>query len=59
MSRENVELVGRFYTAVLDLRDPDPDEDQAFVDRAFRDHFDGQCELRMPAEYPEGEQVLR
>ena len=58
MSRENVELVGRFYAALLDLRDADPDEDQAFLDRAFRDFFDGQCELRMPAEYPEGEQVL-
>ena len=59
MSQENVELVRRFYAAMPGLRAANPDEDQASRDRLFRDHLDERWEMRMPTDYPEGEQVLR
>ncbi len=59
MSQENVELVRRFYAAMPGLRAANPDEDQASRDRLFRDYLDERWEMRMPTDYPEGEQVLR
>jgi ketosteroid isomerase-like protein len=59
MSQENVEFVRRWYESLPDLRDVDPDDDEAFLDRAFRDYLDENWELRLPAGYPEGEPVFR
>jgi ketosteroid isomerase-like protein len=47
------------YAALPDLRDADPADDDAIADRAFRDYLDESVELRLPADYPEGEQILR
>jgi len=60
MSHENVELVRRAYedggpvALPLSLAD-----ERAIVDRLFRDCYDEQLEIRMPADYPEGEEILR
>jgi hypothetical protein len=59
MSQENVELVRRWYGSLPDLRDANPDDDQAFLDRAFREYLNEGWELRLPAGYPEGEPVFR
>jgi ketosteroid isomerase-like protein len=60
MSHENVELVRRAYEdggpVVLPLS---LDDQRAVVDRLFRDCCDEQLEIRMPADYPEGEEILR
>jgi len=60
MSHENVELVRRAYEdggpVVLPLS---LDDERAVVDRLFRDYCDEQLEIRMPADYPEGEEILR
>jgi len=60
MSHENVELVRRAYEGggpvVLPLS---LDDERAVVDRLFRDCYDEQLEIRMPADYPEGEEILR
>jgi len=56
---ENVELVRRWYALLADLRDADPGEDPAFLDRAFRDFLHEEGELRFPGDYPEGESVFR
>jgi ketosteroid isomerase-like protein len=60
MSHENVELVRRAYEdggpVVLPLS---LDDERAVVDRLFRDCYDEQLEIRMPADYPEGEEILR
>jgi ketosteroid isomerase-like protein len=60
MSHENVELVRRAYKdggpVVLPLS---RDDERAVVDRLFRDCYDEQLEIRMPADYPEGEEILR
>ena len=58
MSQENVELVRRWYELLPDLRDMNPDDDEAFLDRVFRDYLDERWELRLPAGYPEGEPVF-
>jgi ketosteroid isomerase-like protein len=58
MSQENVEVVRRWYASLEDLRDANPDDDPKRIDEAFRDYLDGQFELRMPPDYPEGEQVF-
>ena len=55
MSQENVEIVRRFYAAAPDVADVD----EALIDRVFGNYFDDQWEMRMPAEYPEGDQVFR
>ena len=36
-----------------------PDDERSIIDRLFREYYDEQLEIRMPADYPEGEQVLR
>jgi hypothetical protein len=59
MSQENVELARRWYGSLPDLRDANPDDDQAFLGRAFREYLNEDWELRLPAGYPEGEPVFR
>src|ERR1700730_1759800 len=58
MSQENVELVLRWYAFLPDMGDADAD-DQAVLDEAFRDYLDEEYEVRLPADYPEGEPVFR
>jgi ketosteroid isomerase-like protein len=60
MSQENVELVRRLYAEgpLVGLA-VSPEDEQAILDRLFRDYYDERFEIRMPAAYPEGEQVLR
>jgi ketosteroid isomerase-like protein len=55
MSKENVEIVRRWYAMLPGLQAVTPAEDPAFVDRAFRDFLDERYELRLPSGYPEGE----
>jgi ketosteroid isomerase-like protein len=55
MSRDNVSLMRDLYELLPSLREPDSDA----VDRLFRDYADARFELHLPADYPEGEQVLR
>ena len=59
MSRENVELVRRIYAATPELRNAGPADDAAFLGRMFRDFWDADLVFRLPAEYPEGDRVLR
>jgi|SRR5215208_4601751 len=60
MSSDNVELVRRLYAEEGPFALPlAPDEEKALLDRLFRDFYDEQIEVRMPADYPEGEMVLR
>jgi ketosteroid isomerase-like protein len=59
MSQENVEIVRGWYASLPDLRDIDPSEDQAFIDRAFREYLDEGWELRLPTGYPEGQPIFR
>jgi hypothetical protein len=42
MSREDVELVGRWSAFMPDLRAAHPGDDRALLDRAFRDFLDEQ-----------------
>lgn len=59
VSREALELVGRLYEEGGPFSLPlSPDEEEALLDRHFQDFYDEQIEIRMPADYPEGEQVL-
>jgi ketosteroid isomerase-like protein len=59
MSREDVDLVSQLYAGdgpfSLPLR---PDEEAALLDRTFARFYDEQLVIRMPSEYPEGEQVF-
>ena len=58
MSRENVELVRRLYAADGPFALPlGPEEERALLDRLFGEFYDEQVEVRMPSDYPEGEQV--
>jgi len=59
MSQEDLELVRRWYALLPDLRDVDAADDRALADRAFRDFFDEEWELRLPSGYPEGEPTFR
>jgi ketosteroid isomerase-like protein len=55
MSQENVEIVESVYALIrLGMRTPTPQ-----VDRLFRDYLDGQFEVHLPSDYPEGELVFR
>jgi ketosteroid isomerase-like protein len=59
MSREDVDLVSRIYAEGGPFSLPlTPDEEAELLDRTFREFYDEQVEIRMPADYPEGEQVL-
>ena len=55
MSQENVELVRCLYAEgpLVGLA-LSPEDEQAVLDRLFRDYYDEQFEIRMPAAYPEG-----
>jgi ketosteroid isomerase-like protein len=60
MSQENVEIVRRLYAEEGPFALPlSPDGERALLDRLFREFYDERLEVRMPADYPEGEQVLR
>ncbi len=60
MSRENVEIVRRLYAEDGPFALPlSADDERALLDRLFREYYDEGVEIRMPADYPEGEQVLR
>lgn len=59
VSQKDVELVRRLYAAGGPFALPmSPDEESELLDRFFRDYYDEQVEVRMPADYPEGEQLL-
>jgi ketosteroid isomerase-like protein len=59
MSEDNVELVRRLYAAGGPFSLPmSPDEERALLDLLFGEHYVEQVEVRMPPDYPEGEQVL-
>jgi ketosteroid isomerase-like protein len=59
MSREEVELVRRLYADGGPFALPmEPDEERVLLDHLFREYYDEQVEVRMPPDYPEGEQVL-
>jgi ketosteroid isomerase-like protein len=59
MSQENVELVRRLYAEGPFRLAVNPDDERALVDRLFRNYYDENVAIRMPGDYPEGEQVLR
>jgi ketosteroid isomerase-like protein len=59
MSQEDVELVRGFFASLPGLRDANPADDQAILDRLFRDYLDAEFETRLPGDYPEGEPVFR
>jgi ketosteroid isomerase-like protein len=55
-----VELVRRLYAEdPRGLHAVDPDDARVPLDRLFREYCDERLEIRMPGDYPEGEQVLR
>jgi ketosteroid isomerase-like protein len=59
MSREDVDLVSRLYAEGGPFSLPlSQDEEAALLDRTFGRFYDEQVEIRMPSDYPEGEQVL-
>jgi ketosteroid isomerase-like protein len=59
MSRENVEIVRRLYADGGPFALPmSADDERALLERQFREFYDERVEIRMPADYPEGEQVL-
>jgi ketosteroid isomerase-like protein len=58
MSRENTELVRRLYAEQGPFALPlSPEEEGVLLTRLFGEFYDEQLEVRMPADYPEGEQV--
>jgi ketosteroid isomerase-like protein len=59
MSQDWVQLVRRLYAEGPFRLGLGPDAERALLDRLFREYYDEQLEIRMPVEYPEGEQVLR
>jgi ketosteroid isomerase-like protein len=60
MSKENVEIVRRLYAEEGPFALPlSADDERALLDRLFREFYDERLEVRMPADYPEGEQVHR
>lgn len=59
MPREDVDLVSRLYAEDGPFSLPlSPDEEVALLERTFDRFYDEQVEIRMPSEYPEGEQVF-
>jgi ketosteroid isomerase-like protein len=62
MSQENVEIVRRLYATLdelPDLRDTSFEDEQALLESFFGNYVDEQLEIRLPPDYPEGEQVFR
>jgi len=55
MSQENVEVARRWYAMLPGLQAVGPADEDAFLDRAFRDFLDERYELRLPSGYPEGQ----
>jgi ketosteroid isomerase-like protein len=55
----NIELVRRWYAFLPSLGGTDPNDDSAYLDRAFREYLDEEYELRLPGGYPEGQPVFR
>ena len=59
MSQENVELVSHLYAEEGPFALPlSAEAERALLDRMFGKYYEEQLEVRMPADYPEGEQVL-
>jgi ketosteroid isomerase-like protein len=60
MSQEDdVELVRRLYADGGPFSLPmSPDEERALLDHLFEEYYAEQLEVRMPSDYPEGEQLL-
>jgi len=59
MSREALELVSRLYEEGGPFSLPlSSDEERVLLERHFGELYDEHVEIRMPADYPEGEQVL-
>jgi ketosteroid isomerase-like protein len=56
--KQNVELVRRAYDVGPVVLPLSAGEERALIERGFRDYYDERLEIRMPSEYPEGEQVL-
>lgn len=57
--QENVEIVRRLYAENGPFALPlSPDDERALLDRLFGEYYADQVEVRMPPDYPEGEQVL-
>jgi ketosteroid isomerase-like protein len=60
MSRENVELVRALYAEDGPFALPlSPEDERALLDRLFHRYYDDRVEVRMPPDYPEGEQIMR
>ena len=59
MSREDVDLVSRLYAEEGPFSLPlSRGEEAALLDRTFARFYDEQLVIRMPSDYPEGEQVF-
>jgi ketosteroid isomerase-like protein len=59
MSEEDLQLVRRLYAEEGPFALPlSSDDERALLDRLFREYYVEQVEVRMPPDYPEGEQVL-
>ena len=57
--QKNLEIVRRLYADGGPFALPmDSDEERALLDHLFHEYYDEQVEVRMPADYPEGEQLL-
>jgi ketosteroid isomerase-like protein len=58
MSQENLDVVRRLYADGGPFALPlAPDEERELLDHLFGEYYDEQVEVRMPADYPEGEQI--
>jgi hypothetical protein len=58
MSHENLDVVRRLYADGGPFALPlGPDDEHALLDHLFREYYDEQLQVLMPADYPEGEQV--
>jgi ketosteroid isomerase-like protein len=59
MSDEKVEIVRRVYEEGGPIALPlSPDEERELLDRMFSEYYVERVEVRMPPDYPEGEQLL-
>jgi ketosteroid isomerase-like protein len=59
MSQEDVALVRRLYEDGGPFALPmSPPDERALLDRMFSEYYDDQVEVRMPPDYPEGEQLF-
>jgi ketosteroid isomerase-like protein len=59
MSDDKVEIVRRVYEEGGPIALPlSPDEERELLDRMFSEYYVERVEVRMPPDYPEGEQLL-